>query len=418
MMPEVWLSTLKTKLQNICVERSSGSHRFQEAEPEVDLFPAVICRLSVNLWEDDMAMALRILGLTAVYSSGLVILAAVQLSPGEVYVQRGSDITDCSMKCPHADGVLELYRICGRHETQLLELWCDNKWHYNRYQPRLLYNMSTGCWSLRNAGKDDSCVYKVVYYGDNGSSLTTLPVTVLGGVYVRRGSDITDCSMKCPHADGVLELYRICGGHETQLLELWCDNKWHYNRYQPRLLYNNSTGCWSLRDARKNDSCVYKVVYYGDNGRSLTTLPITVLDPVLISNITSNSSRPGEDIAVSVQFSGEGTAVTWEVDGGLLPDRYRLIDDNRTVIFPRPQRDDAERRFCVRITNPVSEEIREYQLEITDFPVVPVVVAVVVGVVVSVLLLLLIAFAVIFLYLRKKRTESRTEDLEMNGQGN
>ncbi|XP_069616610.1 uncharacterized protein [Ranitomeya imitator] len=321
MMPEVWLSTLKTKLQNICVERSSGSHRFQEAEPEVDLFPAVICRLSVNLWEDDMAMALRILGLTAVYSSGLVILAAVQLSPGEVYVQRGSDITDCSMKCPHADGVLELYRICGRHETQLLELWCDNKWHYNRYQPRLLYNMSTGCWSLRNAGKDDSCVYKVVYYGDNGSSLTTLPVTVL--------------------------------------------------------------------------------------------------DPVLISNITSNSSRPGEDIAVSVQFSGEGTAVTWEVDGGLLPDRYRLIDDNRTVIFPRPQRDDAERRFCVRITNPVSEEIREYQLEITaDFPVVPVVVAVVVGVVVSVLLLLLIAFAVIFLYLRKKRTESRTEDLEMNGQGN
>ncbi|XP_073524795.1 uncharacterized protein [Phyllobates terribilis] len=89
-------------------------------------------------------------------------------------------------------------------------------------------------------------------------------------------------------------------------------------------------------------------------------------DPVLLSTITSNSSRMGEDVAVSVQFSGEETAVTWEVDGGLLPERYRLINDNRTVIIPRAQRDDAGRRLWVRITNPVSEETREYQLEITD----------------------------------------------------
>ncbi|XP_069616604.1 uncharacterized protein [Ranitomeya imitator] len=279
------------------INRLQGSHRFQKAEPEVDLFPAVICRLSVNVWEDDMAMALRILGLTAVYSSGLVILAAVHLSSGEVYV--------------------------------------------------------------------------------------------------RRGSNITDCSMKCPHTDGVLQLYRDCGGEETPLLELWCDNKWHYNRYKPRLLYNNSTGCWSLRDAGKNDSCVYNVVYYGDNGRFLTTLHITVLDPVLISNITSNSSRKGEDIAVSVQFSGEGTAVTWEVDEGLLPDRYRLTDDNRTVIIPKAPRDDIGRRFRVRITNPVSEATGEHQLEITDFPVVGVLVPVV-----GVLVAVLIVFAVLFLVSR------------------
>ncbi|PIO16229.1 hypothetical protein AB205_0071510, partial [Aquarana catesbeiana] len=44
-----------------------------------------------------------------------------------------------------------------------------------------------------------------------------------------------------------------------------------------------------------------------------------------------------------------------------------LIDDNRTLIIPSVQRDDAERRFRVRITNPVSEEIREYRLEIRDF---------------------------------------------------
>ncbi|PIO12850.1 hypothetical protein AB205_0005200, partial [Aquarana catesbeiana] len=44
------------------------------------------------------------------------------------------------------------------------------------------------------------------------------------------------------------------------------------------------------------------------------------------------------------------------------------IDDNRTLIIPSVQRDDAERRFRVRITNPVSEEIREYRLEIRDLP--------------------------------------------------
>ncbi|PIO22394.1 hypothetical protein AB205_0133600, partial [Aquarana catesbeiana] len=54
------------------------------------------------------------------------------------------------------------------------------------------------------------------------------------------------------------------------------------------------------------------------------------------------------------------------VDGEPLPERYRLIDDNRTLIIPSVQRDDAERRFRVRITNPVSEEIREYRLEIRD----------------------------------------------------
>ncbi|XP_077335743.1 uncharacterized protein LOC143981625 [Lithobates pipiens] len=71
-------------------------------------------------------------------------------------------------------------------------------------------------------------------------------------------------------------------------------------------------------------------------------------------------------MAVSVQFSGKESAVTWEEDGEPIPERYRLIDDNRTLIIPSVQRDDAERRFRVRITNPVSEEIREYQLEIGD----------------------------------------------------
>ncbi|XP_071987817.1 uncharacterized protein [Engystomops pustulosus] len=193
-----------------------------------------------------------------------------------------------------------------------------------------------------------------------------------GRDYVRRGSDITDCSLKCQDTDLVLELYRECGDDESRLLELWCDSMWH-SSYTSRLHLDPSSGCWTLTDARTDDSCVYNVVYhYSTGGSRRKSWSILVLDPVLISNITSNSSRTrtsillGQDIAVSVQFTGEEAAVTWDVVGGRLPDRYRLIDDNRTMIIPSAQRDDTGRRLRVRITNPISEETREYRLEITD----------------------------------------------------
>ncbi|XP_075118615.1 uncharacterized protein LOC142193543 [Leptodactylus fuscus] len=186
-----------------------------------------------------------------------------------------------------------------------------------------------------------------------------------GADYVQRGSDITDCSMKCPHTESVLEVYRVCGGDESNLLELWCDSMWYRNHLESRLHLNTSSGCWTLTDAGKDDSCVYNTVYHSNGGSSRRSVHITVLDPVLVSNITSNSSRLGQDIAVSVQFSGEEAAVTWEVDEGPVPDRYRLIDDNRTMIIPSAWIDDARRRLHVRITNPVSEETRKYQLKIT-----------------------------------------------------
>ncbi|XP_075119434.1 hemicentin-1-like [Leptodactylus fuscus] len=460
----------------------------------------------------------------------LILLTALSLSSGAVYVRRGSDIADCSMKCPHTQSVLMLYRVCGGDERPLLEMWCDSMWYFNHLEPKLHLNTSSGCWTLTDAGKDDSCVYNTVHHRNGGSSCRSIHITVLdpvlvstitsnssrlgqdiavsvqfsgeeaavtwevdggpvpdryrliddnrtmiipsariddagrrlhvritnpvseetreyqleitvphrsrvplivpllvanlvlwlvlsvriflflwkikprdeevkmishsvldgcpprsrsdpgllilltrlslssGAVYVRRGSDITDCSMKCPHTESVLELYRVCGGDESNLLELWCDSMWSLNRLEPRLHLNTSSGCWTLTDAGKDDSCVYNVLYHSDVGSSRRSIHITVLDPVLISNITSNSSRLGQDIAVSVQFSGEEAAVTWEVDGGPVPDRYQLIDDNRTMIIPSAQIDDAGRRLHVRITNPVSEETREYQLEITAVP--------------------------------------------------
>ncbi|XP_040195118.1 uncharacterized protein LOC120928089 [Rana temporaria] len=201
-----------------------------------------------------------------------------------------------------------------------------------------------------------------------GGLLCMMIISVSSGtVYIQSGSDITDCNMKCPHEEVTLELYRECGGVEKTLLERHCYYN-HTKSHDPRVQLHTGSGCWKLTHARKDDSCVYKIWCHCDPGYVMSSTEIRVLDPVLISSITSTGGRLGEETAVSVQFSGEESAVTWEVDGEPLPERYRLIDDNRTLIIPGVQRDDAERRFRVRITNPVSEEIREYRLEVRDLP--------------------------------------------------
>ncbi|PIO14110.1 hypothetical protein AB205_0016040 [Aquarana catesbeiana] len=166
--------------------------------------------------------------------------------------------------------------------------------------------------------------------------------------------------MKCSMYNEVLELYRQCGRVEESLLEFDCNNK-HTKNHKSRLDLDPGSGCWKLTQAGKGDSCVYTTEFQR-TGRQFSSADIRVFDPVLISNITSNGSRLGEEMAVNVHFSGEESAVTWEVDGEPLPERYRLINDNRMLIIPSVQRDDAERRFRVRITNPVSEEIWEYRL--------------------------------------------------------
>ncbi|XP_073473587.1 uncharacterized protein [Aquarana catesbeiana] len=228
-----------------------------------------------------------------------------------------------------------------------------------------------------------------------GGLLCMMIISVSSGtVYVQSGSDITDCYMKCPEDDSevTLELYRQCRGEDRTLLENHCYYN-HTKSHDSRLRLHTGSGCWKLTPARKEDSCVYKIWCHCDPGHLISSTEIRVLDQVLISNITSTGGRLGEEMAVRVQFSGEESAVTWEVDGEPLPERYRLIDDNRTLIIPSVQRDDAERRFRVRITNPVSEEIREYRLEIRDLTsdyrrfrmllIVPGVLGVIIGILVS-----------------------------------
>ncbi|XP_068122378.1 uncharacterized protein [Hyperolius riggenbachi] len=180
------------------------------------------------------------------------------------------------------------------------------------------------------------------------------------------GSNITRCDMKCPDNFPVLLLSRRCGEEEEErLLQIVCHIS-RTERFHPRFHLDISSGCWTLPQAGRGDSCVYEVRDRGTGDKVLSSTSIRVLDPVLIYNISSNSSRLGEDIAVTVQFSREESNVTWELDGGRLPERYRLIDDNRTLIIPSVQRDDAERTFRVRVTNPVSEEVQDYRLEVRE----------------------------------------------------
>ncbi|KAM5180831.1 uncharacterized protein ACMZJ9_001398 [Mantella aurantiaca] len=197
--------------------------------------------------------------------------------------------------------------------------------------------------------------------------LCLLIVSVSSGpLYVQRGSDIIGCNMKCPNDDDkvTLELSRQCGGEEETLLERQC--------YKPsksdgrRLRLDTGKDCWKLTSARKDDSCVYKVWCHCKLQRLMSSTVIRILDPVLISNITSTRVRLGQDMLVNVQFSGEESVVIWDVDGKPLPKRYLLMNGNRTLIIPSVQKDDGERTFWVRITNPISEETREYRLEMGD----------------------------------------------------
>ncbi|XP_040278779.1 uncharacterized protein LOC120994352 isoform X2 [Bufo bufo] len=96
-------------------------------------------------------------------TAGVIIILAVLLPSSDGRdVQRGSDITSCSMKCPDEKARLSLYKDCGGDETFLVELRCDDKSIGNVTEPRFHLDTSSGCWTLTGAGEEDSCVYSAV----------------------------------------------------------------------------------------------------------------------------------------------------------------------------------------------------------------------------------------------------------------
>ncbi|KAM5180828.1 uncharacterized protein ACMZJ9_001395 [Mantella aurantiaca] len=289
--------------------------------------------------------------------TGLLCLLIISVSSEELHVQRESDFTVCNMKCHHSEVFLELYRERGGEEKMLLLHECHHN-HTMSREPRLRLDTGSGCWKLTPARKDDFCVYKVRRYKintQNGMSSTDIPILDPVLIY-----NITSSGVRLGQDTAV----RVQFSGEESHVTWEEDGEPLPERY--RLIDDNRT--LIIPSVQRDDAeRILRVRITNPVSEEIREHQLKIYDPVLISNITSNFSRLGQDTAVSVNFSGEESHVTWEVDGLPLPERYRLIDDNRTLIIPSVQRDDAERTFRVRITNPVSEEIREYQLEMGDY---------------------------------------------------
>ncbi|XP_066455392.1 uncharacterized protein [Eleutherodactylus coqui] len=110
-------------------------------------------------------------------------------------------------------------------------------------------------------------------------AILTITSVSSGRVYVKKGSDIGDCNMKCPDRKSGFQLYQKCEGKEDKaLLELRCDDMLPSNNSEPRFSYNTSSGCWRLMDARKDDSCLYIVRLHNRSGAFEESTAITVLD--------------------------------------------------------------------------------------------------------------------------------------------
>ncbi|KAG8554105.1 hypothetical protein GDO81_003664 [Engystomops pustulosus] len=181
--------------------------------------------------------------------------------------------------------------------------------------------------------------------------------------HVKAGTNTSICGLICYTPNGILRLQCI---PKPSIFVAKCSNSIPevQRGNKERFHLNGSSGCLLLKNVQKNDSCVYKIRFYGDNFTKITLTRIIILDAVKITKITSNFSEIDSNIALHVHFSGAEVTIEWEVDDAIKPLRYRLMDNNRTLIIQRLKEEDIKRKLVVRLKNPISEDLAEYHLEI------------------------------------------------------
>ncbi|KAE8588112.1 hypothetical protein XENTR_v10022354 [Xenopus tropicalis] len=131
--------------------------------------------------------------------------------------------------------------------------------------------------------------------------------------------------------------------------------------YDTRINLNVSTGCCSIANAGKSDRGDYVLYFYGTDGKKrLATQAIWVIDPVCVTNISARHN--GENVSVSVSYSGEEATVVWAWNGGALPERHQLSDSNKTLTVPSTDTG----TFTALVSNPVSHSSAHYNLTLTD----------------------------------------------------
>ncbi|OCT66490.1 uncharacterized protein LOC108700345 [Xenopus laevis] len=175
--------------------------------------------------------------------------------------------------------------------------------------------------------------------------------------WVAVSSAIEICGFTC-NQYGVYQLDRV---PPAPILEFICPDKSArafvriYDPYNERVLVNETSGCCLIGNAQRSDTGDYALEWSGkDNWIRTTTC--RVMDPVSVSNITTN--RSGETVSVSVSYSGEEATVQWTWNGGALPERHQLSDSNKTLTVPSTDTG----TFTVLVSNPVSRSSTEYNV--------------------------------------------------------
>ncbi|XP_041429409.1 uncharacterized protein LOC108699066 isoform X5 [Xenopus laevis] len=174
--------------------------------------------------------------------------------------------------------------------------------------------------------------------------------------WVRVSSDIKLCSLRCDE-DGIYTLDR---DSSLPILDFACsDNSTNiYSDYQQRLSLNVSAGCCTITNAQSSDTGTYELSFYGKTKKKILVgaTKYQVIEPVSVTNITTN--RSGENVSLSVSYSGEETTVLWTWNGGALPERHQLSDSNKTLTVPSTDTG----TFTVLVSNPVSHTSTHYNL--------------------------------------------------------
>ncbi|KAE8588116.1 hypothetical protein XENTR_v10022357 [Xenopus tropicalis] len=168
--------------------------------------------------------------------------------------------------------------------------------------------------------------------------------------------------------------------------------------YDTRINLNVSTGCCSIANAGKSDRGDYVLYFYGTDRkkRLATQATIWVIDPVCVTNISARHN--GENVSVSVSYSGEEATVVWAWNGGALPERHQLSDSNKTLTVPSTDTG----TFTVLVSNPVSHSSAHYNLTLTEAELQSQT-GMIIGIITGFLLLILIACLVVYWIVKKKR---------------
>ncbi|XP_018088946.1 putative pregnancy-specific beta-1-glycoprotein 7 [Xenopus laevis] len=173
-------------------------------------------------------------------------------------------------------------------------------------------------------------------------------------------SELRLCGLTCER-DGIYTLDRE---PHVGILEYACrDKSKNFNRaYESRTLLDESSGCCIIRNAQKSDTGNYLLEFH-EYGKIMQRVYITtcvIMDPVSVSNISTN--RSGETVSVSVSYSGEEATVLWTWNGGALPERHQLSDSNKTLTVPSTDTG----TFTVLVSNPVSLTSAHYNLTLPE----------------------------------------------------